>query len=171
MSISRHANILGALALGLAEDIIDGVTGGSKLGATETAALALIDHEPGISINALRGGLALSHPGAVRLVDRLVDAGFMQRARHEGDGRAVALSLTSAGATACAAAIAGRDGAIARGLAALTPEEQGMMGALAAKMLRAMLRDEAHAYRTCRLCHFERCANCPIEAELEARGG
>lgn len=170
MTFSRYANIIGALALGLADDIVESATADTMLSGAEAAALALIGYEPGITINGLRAGLALSHPGTVRLVDRLDAAGLVTRVRHLDDGRAVALELTPNGRAASAAIIARRDSAVIRGLTALSPEEQGMMGALAAKMLRAMLRDEAHAYRVCRLCHFDRCLDCPVSDELEVRG-
>lgn len=169
MSTARPANIVGALALGLADDILADVTNGTRLSATEAAALALIDSDSGMSINSLRLGLALSHPGAVRLVDRLVTAGLVQRVSHDGDQRAVSLELTSAGAVTCATTLARRDGAIRRALAALTRDEQAMIGALGAKMLRAILQSEAHASRICRLCDHRRCTQCPIEAELQSR--
>jgi DNA-binding MarR family transcriptional regulator len=65
------------------------------------AALVHLAQYAGEAIEPLRPPLALSHSGRVRLVDRLVDAGQLER-REAGDARGVALHLTRKGRAAAA---------------------------------------------------------------------
>jgi len=169
MKVSAETNVIGALALALADDIIRSTERNAPEIGPAAAALTLIGHEPGLSINELRAGVGLSHPGAVRLVDRMVEAGMVARLPAKHDRRAVALTLTPGGQAACDAIMAGRNGALVKGLAALDKDERHTLGLLASKMLRTILRDENHAYQICRLCDFGRCEDCPVDSELEAR--
>ena len=155
--------------MALADDILRSTGRNAPEIGPAAAALSLIGHEPDLSINELRVGVGLSQPGTVRLVDRMVAAGMVARLAAKHDRRAVALSLTPGGQAACDAIMAGRNGALAKGLAALDNDERHTLGLLASKMLRTMLRDENHAYQICRLCDFERCEDCPVDSELKAR--
>jgi MarR family transcriptional regulator, negative regulator of the multidrug operon emrRAB len=60
------------------------------------AALCVIGHKPGLSIDFLAHVLGMSHPGTVRLADRLEADGLIQRKPNK-DGRTVALHLTVSG--------------------------------------------------------------------------
>jgi DNA-binding MarR family transcriptional regulator len=60
-----------------------------------------------MSIDALRSGVGLSHPGAVRLVDRLAARGLVARRASADDGRRVALHLTRAGEAMAASIMQG----------------------------------------------------------------
>ena len=77
--IDRTANLLGAVGLAVA-DRIENTTREilSHAGATH-AALVVIGHGTGPSNDQLRRVLGLSHPGTVRLVDRLVADGLVER--------------------------------------------------------------------------------------------
>jgi DNA-binding MarR family transcriptional regulator len=133
------------------------------------AALALLFHVPGLSVRTLAAGVGLSHPGTVRLVDRLVEEGLVRRRDHATDGRTRSLYLTKAGEKASAAVLEARDATIAEELSALEPQELALLAALAERVLRARLRDENHAYRICRLCSYPSCGQCPVEMELNER--
>lgn len=169
MDEKRVANLIGALALGLADEVLEAADGVAPEPGLAGAALTLMAHIPGLSIERLRRSLGLSHPGAVRLVDRLERAGLAERSPSAADGRAVALGLTEHGARSCAAILAARGGLMARALGALTDAERDTLGALAEKMLRGMVRDVDHAYAVCRLCDPGACVDCPIDAEMERR--
>ena len=169
MNSSREANIVGALALALADDIMQSTEHHAHEVGSAAAALTLVGHEPGLSINDLRAGIGLSHPGAVRLVDRLAAAGMVSRRPATDDRRAVALTLTPKGKTACQSIAAARQDALARGMAILNPHERTVFAALAAKMLQGLVRDEDHASSVCRLCDFDRCTRCPVDAQLTSR--
>ncbi|QDX28280.1 MarR family transcriptional regulator [Sphingomonas suaedae] len=133
------------------------------------SALALLAHEPGLSIRTLAAGVSLSHAGAVRLVDRLVAEGLVERRAHSSDGRTRSLYLTRSGAAASVEVLAARDRVIADGLSVLSDAELELLGALSQKVVRARLLGLEHAYQICRLCCEAACIECPISAELRQR--
>lgn len=162
----RAENVIGAMALAIA----DGIRRAVQVPAGETgeaaAAIALIGFAPGLSIERLRRALLLTHSGAVRLVDRLVDADLVKRIPAAHDARAVALTLTSAGQQAWFEILAARNGGLTSALSALSDSELQQFGALAGKVLTSLVRDEDHACHLCRLCNYRICSDCPVEAGL-----
>lgn len=165
----QERNLIGAAALALADEIIRASSVSAPEGGPAAAALALIRHEPGLSVRSLSAGVGLTHAGTVRLLDRLDSLGLIERRLHATDGRTRAVHLTELGQSSCANVLEARDRVISRGLAALTREEQKTLSELAERMLRANLEDEPHAYRICRLCDYSACKNCPVGDELETR--
>lgn len=165
----RIENIVGALALALSDAILHDAQEKAPEPGPAAAALVLLGHDPGMTIERLRRALGLSHPGAVRLVDRLVADGLVVRVPSRRDRRAVALHLTEAGAAGCAAILAARQDGLAKALAGLGAEELATFGALAEKVLRRLVRDPDHAYAVCRLCNLPACDDCPVDDELRAR--
>ena len=64
MSLARTANLLGAIALGLADNILDTAERHVAHGGCTPAALCVIGHEPGQSIDFLsRLGHVIVHSG------------------------------------------------------------------------------------------------------------
>lgn len=171
MSASRDRNVIGAVALMVADEMVRATSAAAPEEGPAAAALALVGHVPGLSIRALAAGVGLSHAGAVRLVDRLVAGGLVERRGDAHDGRTRALHLTPAGAAASGAVLAARDGVLAGALAALRPDEVALLAALSERVLRARLRDADHAYRICRLCADAACTDCPVDDELARRDG
>lgn len=165
----QERNLIGAVALALADEINRASSSTAPEEGPAAAALALIRHAPGLSIRTLASGVALTHAGTVRLVDRLESLGYIERRLHATDGRTRSLHLTSEGEDACENILQARDQVISRGISVLTREEQKVLGALAERMLRATVEDKAHSYRICRLCDFKSCKNCPVDQELELR--
>ena len=91
----RLVNLFGALAVGITDRIKKAAFDPTIPGGGETtAATVVIGHATGLSIDELGRVLGLSHAGTVRLVDRLVAAGFAVRSKALRDRRAVALMLT-----------------------------------------------------------------------------
>src|SRR5918997_7221251 len=76
---ARTANLLGALGLEAATAIPAG------RGATIGALVTIAAH-PNRTVEELREPLGLSQPGAARLVQRLVDAGWVERGGPGGRG-------------------------------------------------------------------------------------
>jgi len=72
MDMNRDRNTIGAFALLIGDEIARVVASKAPDAGPTAAALALLDHEPGLSIRTLSAGVGLSHAGTVRLVDRLV---------------------------------------------------------------------------------------------------
>ncbi|TMF14106.1 MAG: hypothetical protein E6I37_03840 [Chloroflexi bacterium] len=81
-SDARLANLLGALATGLTDGVHEATSTTARLDEVAAAALiALLDFSPRGSVQRLSQVIGLTHSGTVRLVDRLVNAGY---ARHIG---------------------------------------------------------------------------------------
>ena len=170
MNSIRSRTVFGAFALMVGDNMVSAASSVAPEAGPTAAALALLDHEPGLSIRTLAAGVGLSHAGTVRLVDRLVSEGLVERRGHATDGRTRSLHLTAAGEKASAAVLNARDKVLARALATLTQDELATLSSLSERVLRACLRDVEHAYHICRLCGYASCADCPIEAELHQRG-
>jgi MarR family transcriptional regulator, negative regulator of the multidrug operon emrRAB len=168
MDDKRTENIVGALALALADTLLDGAAGEAPEPGHAAAAIALLRHEPGMPIERLRRALSLSHPGAVRLADRLAASGLVERRPAAHDRRSVALHLTPEGEHSCTRILATRHDRLARALAVLSPGERATLARLTEKLLASFVEDERQAYAVCRLCDTAACADCPVETALDA---
>jgi MarR family transcriptional repressor of emrRAB len=169
----RLANVLGALALALADEI------GA---ATERAALvSLSDLLAGRSVDDLRRAVGLTHSGGVRLVDRLVGEGLAER-RPGADGRSVALELTARGRRAAEEVRDGRRSTIHGVLAVLDDRERAQLAPILDKLLGAVVAGRLDAFATgvsppsgwlCRLCDPVACeraeGHCPAAPAAAAR--
>ena len=166
MSLARTANLLGAIALGLADDILETAERHVAHGGCTPAALCVIGHEPGLSIDFLARVLGMSHPGTVRLVDRLETDGLIQR-RPNKDGRAVALHLTVSGQKRRIKLLANRRTGLEQAIKRLSRSEREQLVLLLEKLLIGIKRDSLHAYTICRLCEDTVCVPCPMMAGNE----
>ena len=166
----RDRNIFGAFALMISDDIVRTSSSRAPEAGPAASALALIAHMPGLSIRMLSIGVGLSHAATVRLVDRLAAEGLVERREHFTDGRTRSLYLTAAGKVASDEVLSSRDEVIAEGLSILSPDELRVLCDIAERVLRHRLENLEHSYRICRLCCYEGCTNCPIDAELHERG-
>ena len=166
----RDRNIFGAFALMISDDIVRASSSRAPEAGPAASALALIAHMPGLSIRMLSIGVGLSHAATVRLVDRLAAEGLVERREHFTDGRTRSLYLTTAGKIASDEVLSSRDEVIAEGLSILSPDELRVLCDIAERVLRHRLENLEHSYRICRLCCYEGCTNCPIDAELHERG-
>ena len=117
--------------------------------------------------------MGLSHAGTVRLVDKLVAQGLVERERDQDDHRAVRLSLSPAGQQARATILAARQRVFETMMAGLSEIERAQLEQLLDKMLGNMAHTVDPAMRMCRLCDTEACTpNCPVErADHEAAAG
>lgn len=166
--IDRTANLLGVVGLAVA-DRIEAIAREILCHAGETAAaVVVIGYGLGPSNDQLRRILGLSHPGSVRLVDRLVADGLVER-RPGRDRRAIALYLTARGDAVREKLLAGRLAAIRPLLAPLTGREQEALAALLHKMLSSAETTDLERCHLCRLCDDRVCSNCPIPAEFRSR--
>ena len=169
MANPRSENIFGALALALSDDIVRASSGAAPEGGPAASAIVLLGHEPGMSIAELAVGVGLTHPGAVRLVDRLVGDGMIERRAGNEDGRVRSLHLTDGGRSACQTILAARSGVIAKAVGRLTSDEVEQLERLSERLLRGLLIDDRHALRVCRLCDYGSCTRCPVDSELAKR--
>lgn len=160
---TRLLNQLGALAIGIADRIKTAVADTTALGGEAAAALIVLGHTPGLSIDQLGKVLKLSHPGTVRVVDRLAAAGLAERKQTAVDRRTVALHLTVAGEAERAAVLAARRKVIAPVLAACSAEECRLLERLVEKMLVSLPSDATSAMSVCRYCEQGACPDCPMD--------
>lgn len=160
---ARVANLLGALATGISDRIRLAVAEQTSLGGEAAAALIVIGHAPGLSIDQLGRVLRLSHPGTVRVVDRLVTAGLAERKPAASDRRALALQLTQAGEAERTAVLVGRRAAISAVLSHVPPEDYPALERLAERMLTSLPSDATSAMSVCRFCNQNECPDCPMD--------
>ncbi|MFI7195383.1 MarR family winged helix-turn-helix transcriptional regulator [Nocardia nova] len=175
-SLHHAANVLGALSLVVADGMNTAVEAVAALGPSAPAALAAM-HQflDGGSVTQLSSVLGLSHSGTVRLVDRLVAEGLVERGGAQ-DGRAVSVVLTRHGRDMAARILRTREKSLTSALSALSADEIDDLAATLDTMLTTMTlaRAEQRAARgndrsqpwLCRLCDFDACGrsegNCPV---------
>ena len=166
--LDRTANLLGALSLAVA-DRIEAVAREVLSRAGETpAALVVIGYGTGPSNEQLRRILRLSHPGSVRLVDRLVADGLVER-REGRDRRAIALYLTERGCKLRESLLASRLSTIRPLVEPLSKSEQGSLATLLGKMLSSIANTDLERCTVCRMCDDRVCTHCPIPADKPTR--
>lgn len=163
--IDYTANLLGVVGLAVA-DRIEKTARDILSHAGETpAAVVVIGYGLGPSNEQLRGILKLSHPGSVRLVDRLVADSLVER-REGRDKRTTALYLTKRGHSFREKLLKERLAAIRPLLTPLTKVEQESLAALLHKLLSSMETTDLQRCNLCRLCDDRVCTNCPIPANF-----
>lgn len=168
MNDDRTANLLGALALALADRMTDEAEARAELGAAAPAALVSLGVAPGTSIGALAMTIGLTHSATVRLVDRLAEAGLVERQGGD-DKRVVGLRLTRKGAARRRAILAARKAVMATALSALPEDDQERLTGMIEVVLAHMVRSRRDADFICRLCDEEACPDdrCPVETAVQ----
>lgn len=157
----RDRNVLAAWAVAVSDAVRAATEQSTGMAGGGPAALVAIVAEPGLSIDDLRRILALTHPGTVRLVDRLVEQGWVHRGH--GIGRTVRLESTAAGRAAERQLSQARESAVADLLAALPEDDVHTMAGLIDPLLAANIEDVDAMRRLCRLCARDICNPCPAE--------
>jgi DNA-binding MarR family transcriptional regulator len=165
--MDRLANLLGALGLALTDDLREVVASASGLPPVEAAGLNAVGQAPGCTVRHVSTVLAVTHGGAVRVVDRLAAAGLVER-RPGRDPRAVALHLTAAGLARWE-----RQGAARARLTALVEAldervREPLVGATEV-LLGALTASPDQAEHVCRLCDQAACPQdrCPVTLAAE----
>ena len=174
-------NVVGALALALADAMRDATEAATSMtGAAPTALVALQQFLRGRTTEDLAQATGLTHSGAVRLVDRLVEAGLVER-RPGHDGRSLAIVLTASGRARSQKVTAARARAIGSVLArlrsdqrrALLPLVDSLVAAVTEQRLEARRRDDEPAGWLCRLCDFGACGrpqgHCPAASAARSK--
>lgn len=160
-----ESNLIAAWALSAVDAVTAGY-GSVGLAEREAAALVLLGSHPGAGVDWLYPRLGLTQSGTVRLVDRLAEAGLVERGGVLA-GRRVPLTLTAAGQQRLDQATAARADAVAAVTAALTAAEREILTRLAGQALGGMARDRAAADTACRLCDWPGCPRpCPVDASV-----
>jgi MarR family transcriptional repressor of emrRAB len=162
---SRILNMLGALAVALADLITAGAEAASNLHASDASALVLVSNHPGESFDTIRRALGLTHSGAVRLVDRLEGVRLVERHRHDSDARAVALWATPAGVRTASAILAARAQLLELVLARTSKPDKKAIAQFLENALAELTNGRDRALSICRFCSEGVCRplGCPVE--------
>jgi len=171
MNEGKIENVLGAFLLALSDSMIREMESHAPEPGPAVSALALLGDAPGMSIEKLRRILGLSHPGAVRLVDRLSAEGLVRRQPSKNDRRAVEVHLTDVGRKSSAAILCARRRRMAAALQHLEPIERVAFGELTEKMLVQFIKGIEDACSICRLCDHNACTDCPVNQALFSEDG
>jgi DNA-binding MarR family transcriptional regulator len=166
----RLAQLLATQALAVSDRVRAATEAASAQEGSGPAALVHLRAYPGGSVGDLERVVGLSQTGAGRLVDRLVEAGLVER-RPGRDARTRALSLTRKGSRAAGRILEQRAGAVAPVLARLTPSERLELERLLARVVEGLAHDRPGALTICRLCDREACcsgAGCPLDHTTRA---
>ncbi len=166
----RRDNLLGALVLTLGDRIREETEGVLGHSGGAAAALAAIAQQPGGTVEDLRRAIGRSHPAAVRIVDRLVELGLVDR-RPSGRGPAVALTATAAGRERAREVLAVRRRVICETMPDLAPAEAATLTAILERALEKAA-ELPRGVTVCRLCDKGRCRRdaCPVVRELAQQG-
>jgi DNA-binding MarR family transcriptional regulator len=163
---SQPANLLGALSLVITDRTAEAMAGAGGRPETAAAALSALVHfldQP--SVDRLRQVLGLTSSGTVRLVDRLVAAGYLERGPGP-DGRTTSVTLTEAGRATALGVAAARAEVLDGALGVLSPAEREAFGVLAGKVLTGLIRPPGATRWGCRLCDTGSCraapGGCPV---------
>jgi DNA-binding MarR family transcriptional regulator len=167
------ANVLGALALAVADQTSDAISDSSGHAGSDAAALsALHQFLDRPSVDVLRRVLGLTPSGTVRLVDRLERHGLVSRGPG-ADGRTAALELTAAGRRAARRVADERSRVLLESLVALTDDELAEFDRLVGKVLVGRMRGPGATRWLCRMCDLDACGRaegrCPLANEARAR--
>jgi DNA-binding MarR family transcriptional regulator len=174
-TVDGQANLLGALARVVTDRVDDAVAGASGRSVSAAAALSALHHfldRP--TLDRLRLVLGLTPSGAVRLVDRLVEAGLVKRGPGE-DGRSRSVGLTPAGRRVAARISAARVGTLRDTLAVLSPAERETLHGLLGRVMAGIVQVKEGGAWICRLCDTDACGRaagrCPAANAAAARYG
>lgn len=156
-SLDAQANVLGALALVVADQITAAAAqaaGQSVSGATALSALAHFLHRP--SLDRLHSVLGLTPSGAVRLIDRLAADGFVTRSAGP-DGRTRSIVLTARGRRVAERVAAARAAVLQPLVDDLSTAEQETLRDLLSRMMAKVVAAKEGGAWICRLCDIGAC--------------
>jgi DNA-binding MarR family transcriptional regulator len=164
-ALDREANVLGALALVITDQTAHTVAALAGHSVSAAAAVSALHHfldRP--TLDQLRKVLGLTHSGAVRLVDRLVDAGLVTRGAG-GDGRSRSVALTEAGQRAAERIAAARAALLTDALNGLSSSERQTLHTLMGRVMANIVHSKEGGAWICRLCDLNACGralgHCP----------
>ena len=167
---ARQENLLGALALAVADRLRQESEVAVGHSGAAAAALLTIAQYPGGTVEELRRAVGLSHAAAVRVVDRLADAGLVRR-RPGGRGPALALMATPRGQSHARRILEIRRKVLADTLPSLSAAEGATITAILERALANLAEDPVFGGTICRLCDGAcRDGACPVAARQAELG-
>lgn len=161
----RLVNLLGVLALGVADRVREATESACAAGGAAAAVLVHLQAHPDDTVGGLAATVGVGGSGGVRLVDRLVDQGLVQRRASPG-GRTVTVRLTEEGSRTADRVLAARGQAIRSVLAGLDEVSQQDLEDLLTVLVTFVSGKGGQAHRACRLCDRAACRQppgCPLD--------
>lgn len=153
---SQLINLMGAVAIAIADSIQNAGEETTGNTASFPAALVIIDRYPLITVDLLGQYLQLSQSGAARLVERLVNKKLVER--HRGDDRRfIKLQLTRAGHNMVQEIQQAKVKAVSNSLKSLTLTEQQQLLSLLSKLAEQSNCTELAEEYICRFCDIQAC--------------
>jgi DNA-binding MarR family transcriptional regulator len=173
--LDQTANLLGALSLVIADRMADAMAeAGGRPESAAAALSALLHFLDRPTVDLMRQVLGLTSSGTVRLIDRMADAGYVQRGPG-GDGRSTSVSLTGTGRAAAERVAVARAAVLAGALEGLSAAERETLRILMSKLLAGLIRGPGAVRWMCRLCDTGLCrgaeGGCPVGNAVRARYG
>ncbi|MCX7597243.1 MAG: MarR family transcriptional regulator [Armatimonadetes bacterium] len=139
---------------------------GGKLTPTQYQALRFIGLHDGACIRDLAASLHVSHPAAVKLVERLAAAGLVLRCPCPEDRRRVCLSLSANGRSVWSEARARHEELVGKALQRMGEEQAASLLGLLLRFVRASVESVDQLGKICLYCGVEHSPGCPV-AETE----
>ena len=172
-ALDRQVNLLGALAQVITDQAgqaTAAATGQSVSAAAALSALHQFLDRP--TLDQLHKVLGLTPSGAVRLVDRLAEAGLVTRGTGE-DRRSRSVVLTDAGERVAQQVTAARAALLSSMLDELSPAERETLHALMSRIMASIVRSKEGGAWICRLCDLDACGrasgHCPAANAAAAK--
>jgi DNA-binding MarR family transcriptional regulator len=151
------ANLLGAFALALNDRATAAAAAAAGQSLSAAAALsALHQFLDRPTIDHLRRVLGLTPSGAVRLVDRLTEAGLVTRGPGD-DKRTRSVALTPAGRAAAVMVAQARAATLDEALDGLSPADREALHGLMGRVMGGVVRAKEGGAWICRLCDLSAC--------------
>lgn len=166
----RVSNLLGAFALEATTAQTQAGEGVLGQGGATVSALVTVAAHPQRTVEELRAPLGLSQPGATRLVQRLVDAGWVERSGPGGRG-GHRLTVTDAGRALLDQIFDARRAALLALLEPLDETERQDLVAMLERLLASRTTGLVSAKHLCRLCERRACAACPVARQASIGEG
>ena len=169
MSAERTAtaNVLGAVALAVAAQTLAAIPTGGRSDSAAAALSALYQFLDRPTVDQLCQVLGLTHSGGVRLVDRLADAGLVER-RPGADRRSRSVRLTAAGRRAARRVSDRRIAYLTSLLADFSPAEIRTLHDLLGRVMGQVVQQKQGGAWICRIATCRPAAARPATARLPA---
>jgi len=142
-------------------------TANGELSRAQYEGLRFVHLHPGCCIKDLAKGLSVSHPAAVKLVERLGGKAYIAREVRDEDRRVVRLTSTPEGTGLIAEVGRRRDEAFATILGAMETAEVEKLAECVDSFIRNALQQGVAGGKMCLHCGVEHRDECPI---AEAQG-
>lgn len=163
MHESRVANLLGAAALAINDQVVGSVTGRARLSPSAVAAVVVLRELGPMGVSRLGECVGVTQSAATRLVDALERAGLSRRAAPTHRERLV--ELTPAGSDVAQGVLDERDRRLTELIARLDGDEITALEHALTKLLRGLYGFVPNSALLCRYCDRQACttgAVCPV---------